>query len=407
MLDMPTVKPSPKPLADLLAKENERKRRRRWKWWGLLAAAAAMAAGAFVLLQPKPPLMSARFRLQPAGQETLVREIRATGRVEAMTTVQVGAEISGRIADVLVDYNDAVKAGQVLAHFDRQALGAQSAQVAATLAAARAGVEQAKTDRERTARDLGRATRLHAQGNLSDANYDDAVSAARLAAQKVTAAEAQVAAQAAAQSLALTNLDHTSILSPIDGVVISRNIDPGQTVASVLQTPVLFTVAADLRKMRVIANVDEADIAEAAKGQKAAFTVNAFPDRFFDGIVTEVRNSPVVVQDVVTYGAVVEVDNPDLALKPGMTASVRLRVSTAQSAFSVPSAALRFTPPGESADAASHVWILDGGRLRKVPVKPGISDGESTEVAPVDLPAGAKIIVDLSPEGRKFYDRAR
>ena len=146
MLDMPTVKPSPKPLADLLAKENERKRRRRWKWWGLLAAAAAMAAGAFVLLQPKPPLMSARFRLQPAGQETLVREIRATGRVEAMTTVQVGAEISGRIADVLVDYNDAVKAGQVLAHFDRQALGAQSAQVAATLAAARAGCMQACVD---------------------------------------------------------------------------------------------------------------------------------------------------------------------------------------------------------------------------------------------------------------------
>ena len=143
---------------------------------------------------------------------------------------------------------------------------------------------------------------------------------ARLNEQRVTAAEAQLAAQQAAFTVARTNLDHTVIRAPIDGVVITRNIDPGQTVASMLQTPVLFTVAADLRQMRVVAAVDEADIGELAVAQPVSFTVDAYPDRLFHGLLTEVRNSPVVVQDVVTYGAVVGIDNHDLALKPGMTA---------------------------------------------------------------------------------------
>lgn len=404
MLDIPTPKLGHKPLTDILAKEKQRKRWRRLRWWAALTAVAVIGAVATVSLQPKPLPLSAHFRLQPVAQGTLVREIRATGRAEALTTVQVGAEISGRIAEVLVDYNDMIKAGQVLARFDQQALLAQSAQAAATLAAARASLEQAKTDRERTARDLNRATRLHAQGNLSEANFEDTASAARLATQRVAAAEAQVAAQVAAHNLALTNFDHTSILSPIDGVIIARNIDPGQTVASVLQTPVLFTAAADLRKMRVIASVDEADIAETMTGQKATFTVNAFPDRVFEGVVTEVRNAPVVVQDVVTYGAVVEVDNSDLALKPGMTASVKIRIAIAEDALSVPNSALRFMPPGEIAGATAGVWIVDAERLRRIPVQPGISDGESTEIAPGAVRAGANIVVDLSPAGRKAYD---
>jgi HlyD family secretion protein len=220
--------------------------------------------------------------------------------VEAVTTVQVGAEISGRIAAVLVDYNDSVKAGQVLARFDRQALVAQQAQAAAALAAARSSLEQAKTDRDRAARNYARGAQLRAGGSLSEAEYDNLLAESRLADQRVNAADANLAAQQAAFSVTRTNLDHSTIVAPIDGVIITRNVDTGQTVASAFQTPVLFTVAADLRKMRVIAAIDEADIGEVAEHQSTTFTVNAYPDRVFRGVVTEVRNSPVIVQDVVT-----------------------------------------------------------------------------------------------------------
>ena len=350
---------------------------------------------------------AARFRVQPVAQGDLVREVRATGHVEAVTTVQVGAEISGRIATVEVDYNARVRSGQVLARFDRTALAAQLAQTDAILAATRATLEQAKTDRARTSSDLVRAERLHAQKILADADFTTAAATARLNEQRVTAAEAQLAAQQAAYTVARTNVDHSVIRSPINGIVITRNIDPGQTVASALQTPVLFSVAADLRKMRVIAAVDEADIGELRVGQRAAFTVDAYPDRVFDGVVTEVRNSPLVVQDVVTYGTVVEVDNLDLALKPGMTASVRIRTASAKQVLSVPNAALRFTPPGEKSSGKPEAWVLRGDVLERAAVRPGISGGESTEIAPGLVEAGAHVVIDLTPDGRTAYGTSR
>ncbi len=224
-----------------------------------------------------------------------------------------------------------------------------------------------------------------------------------LAEQRWEAAESQLAAQQAAFALALTNLGHTEIRSPIDGIVVTRNIDPGQTVASVLQTPVLFTVAADLSKMRVVVAVDEADIGEVAPRQRATFSVNAYPDRVFEGVVTEVRNSPVVVQDVVTYGTVVGVSNPDLALKPGMTASVRIQTASAKDVLLIPNLALHFTLPGERATATTGVWMLDSGALRRVEVNAGITDGDKTAIAVGPLSLGANVIVELTPEGRKAY----
>jgi HlyD family secretion protein len=389
------------PLTALIERERQRRRRTHIAWWVALGCIPIVAAGAWITLRPRPVPLAARFRMQAVSQGDLVREVRATGRLEAVTTVQVGAEISGRIASVEVDYNARVRAGQVLARFDRAALSAQLTQSTATLAAARAALEQARTDRDRTAADLARAEQLHARKILADADYRTAVATTRLNEQRVAAAEAQLAAQQAANSVARTNLDHAVIRAPIDGVVITRNVDPGQTVASMLQTPVLFTVAADLRRMRVVAAVDEADIGELAIGQTTTFTVDAYPDRVFQGVVTEVRNSPVIVQDVVTYGVVVVVDNQDQALKPGMTASVRIRTAAASHVLSVPNAALRFTPPGEQSGHEPGVWILEGGALRRVAVQPGISDGESTEVSSHALDAGSSVIVDLTPEGRK------
>jgi HlyD family secretion protein len=406
MVAVEATAPAPPPrrtLAQLIDRESRRRRRRRLVLWITVAAAPLIVAALWFVLRPRPLPTAARFRAQPASQGDVVREVRATGHVEAVTTVQVGAEISGRIARVEVDYNDRVKAGQVLARFDRDALAAQLAQIHATLAAARATLEQARIDRDRADRDRARIARLFEQRSVSEAEHDNAVDAARVAGQRVSAAEAQVAAQQAAHSVARTNLDHAVIHAPIDGIVVTRNVDPGQTVASMFQTPVLFTVAADLRKMRVVAAVDEADIGEVAARQPATFTVNAYPERVFEGIVTEVRNSPMIVQDVVTYGTVVEIDNLDLALKPGMTASVRVRTVAARGVLRVPSAALRFTPPGEKAGDRPGLWVLAGQALRRVEVRPGISDGELSEIAPGSLAAGQAVLVELSPEGRKAY----
>lgn len=395
--------PPKRSLAQLIDHENRRQRRRRIIVWSLVAAVPLIVAALWIALRPRPAPFAARFRTQAVSQGDIQREVRATGHVEAVTTVQVGAEISGRIATVEVDFNARVKAGQVLARFDRDALGAQLAQVQATLAAARAALEQAKTDRDRAGREAARVQRLFDQQSVSDAERDNTAAAARLAEQRVAAAEAQVAAQQAAFTVARTNLDHAVIRAPIDGVVITRNVDPGQTVASMLQTPVLFTVAADLRKMRVVAAVDEADIGEVALAQRATFTVNAYPDRVFEGVVTEVRNSPVIVQDVVTYGTVISVDNLDLALKPGMTASAHIHTAAVKGVLRVPIAALRFTPPGEKPIDRPGVWVSEGQALRRVDVRPGVSDGELTEVAPGPLAMGQPVLVELSPEGRKAY----
>ncbi len=400
------VRPLPshrRSLAELVDRERARVQRRRTVRLAFLVVAVALAASAWLAMRPRPVPLVSRFRTQAVTVGDVVRDVRATGHVEAVTTVQVGAETSGRIATVEVDYNDVVKEGQVLARFDRTLLEAQLAQTAATLAAARAALEQAKTDREKSARDLARLEHLWASKSISDADHDGAVAVARVNEQRVSAAEAQVAADAAAHEVARTNLDHAVIRAPIAGVVITRNVDPGQTVASVFQTPVLFTVAADLRKMRVVAAVDESDIGEVAVGQRATFTVNAHGDRAFEGHVTEVRNSSVVVQDVVTYGTVIEVDNVDLALKPGMTATVRVRTASTTGALRVPAASLHFNPPGEHSSDHAGLWFLEGAALRRVEVSAGLSDGETTAIDRGPVEAGQMVLVELSPEGRRAY----
>jgi HlyD family secretion protein len=392
-------------LATLIEREKRRRSRRLILWTSLAILVPAAGVGLYFLARPGPVPLAARFRTGPVTHGSIVREVRATGRVDAVSSVSVGAEISGRIATVLVDYNDRVKAGQILAQFDRVSLEAQRAQSQALLAAARAQLAQARLDLEQSRRNKDRSDEMFAKGGLSPQEHEAEVTASALANARLGAAEANVAAQGAQSTVARTNLDHAVIRAPIDGVIITRNIDPGQTVASMLQAPVLFTVAADLRKMEVEAAIDEADIGEVAAGQSASFTVNAYPDTVFKGLVTEVRNSPRVVQDVVTYGTVIVVDNVNLALKPGMTASVRIRTAQKADTDSVPNAALHFTPPGEAQrqDKAQSVWILEGTSLKAITVAPGLTDGEATAIAPGALAAGSKVLVDLTPEGKQAY----
>lgn len=395
------------PLPELIAREKRRARQRRWRWLSLLLLVPLSIAGVWALARPKPVPVGERFRQQPVKHGDLVREVRATGQVEAVTTVLVGAEISGRIATVNVDYNDHVTAGQVMATFDRASLEAQRAQTNALVAAGRATTAQAKADLEQARRNRVRADELFAQHAITATEHENAVTSALVTEARLRAAEAQLAAQEANAAVAKTNLDHSVIRAPIDGVVITRNVDPGQTVASMLTTPTLFTVAADLTRMEVVAAVDEGDIAGVKPEQLASFTVTAWPDRTFQGVVAEVRNAARIVQDVVSYDAVVSVDNADLALRPGMTASLRIRTGEAKDIDSVPNAALHFTPPGEKRPASGDaVWVLDGDTPVLVPVEPGISDGEWTAVRSAGLSPGRQVLVDLTPKGKVAYGLA-
>ncbi|MDP4236244.1 MAG: efflux RND transporter periplasmic adaptor subunit, partial [Bacteroidota bacterium] len=271
------------PLSELIERENKRQANRRLRRRiGLIALPFVLAALWFFVLAPKPVPMAMRFRMSHLSTGDIVREVRATGEVEAVTTVQVGAEVSGRLASVQVDFNDRVKKGQVLARFDLTLLQAEYNQAATAATAAVSARNQAKTNRDKSKLDFDRTKKLYDQKLLAQSDYDAAVAIMRNADESVDAAEAQLLSLKAAATVARTNLKHGTIFAPIDGIIITRNIDSGQTLASVFQTPILFSVAADLEKMQVIAAVDEADIGELKEGQHATFTVNAYPDRVFE-----------------------------------------------------------------------------------------------------------------------------
>jgi HlyD family secretion protein len=391
------------PLTHLIGRERRRRQRRRTLLSVFLLGFAGVLTAGWRLAQTRPVPLATRFRTEAVTRGDLVREVRSTGQVEAVTTVDIGAEISGRIVSVEADYNDIVVQGQVLARFDRAALEAQLAQAEAARDSARAALAQAQTDLGQSQRDLARSDELWQQGVLTPSEHDEAVTEARRARQKVDAAEADLSGKEAAYEVAQTNLGHTVVCSPISGMVITRNIDPGQTVASSFETPILFTVAADLRQMRVIAPIDEADVGEVSEGQRAEFTVTAYPGRVFEGIVTQVRNAPETVEDVITYGSVILVDNEDLALKPGMTASVRIRTDSAQDVLRVPTEALEFVPPGQDAPGSPALWVIDGETVRSIPVERGLNDGEYTVVSGEGISVGLELAVDLTSEGRKAY----
>ena len=401
------AQPQTQPLAQLVDHARTRRRRTRVWRWAIAGLALVALVGAWRTFRPRPVPLAARFRAQPVTRGDLVREVRASGSLEAIKTVQVGAQTSGRIAAVNVDYNDRVSAGQVLAEFDLAPLRAQLSQAQATLQATRWSLEQAKSDNDKAQRDVARAEELWKRRIVSDADHDTAVNTAHVSAQRVTATESQVAAQEAATNVIRTNLDYAVIKAPIDGLIITRNVDPGQTVASGFQTPVLFSLAADLHKMRVVVPVDQADIGDVRRGQPVTFTVDAYPNRVFRGAVTKVRKSPVTVQEVVTYGAEVEVDNVDLALNPGMTAAARIRTAFVPNAIRVPAASLRFIPPGELKPHRPMIWMLQGSALQPVIVEPGISDGEFTEIVSGAPAVEAPVLVELTPEGRKAYGTTR
>lgn len=399
-----TASGSHPPLREVIDQEQSARRRRIVIriLIGVLVVAGIIAL--VIVLRPRPMALADQFRSDAVARGAVVREVSATGRVEARSSVDVGAQVSGRIATVEVDFNDQVTRGQVLARFDTESLDAQVAQTQASVKAALATLEQAKVDRQKAQRDLERSKRLFEKGIDSAEMLENLRSIKALRDAAVKSASAQLELQRANAAVAETSRHYAVVTSPIDGIVISRNIDAGQTVAAAFQTPILFTIAEDLVAMKVVTAIDEADMGEVKPGQRATFTVDAFPEQKFEAMVTELRSAAKVVQNVVTYEAVLLVDNPERLLKPGMTASVKVRTAEVDDVLFVPNAALRFTPP-EQEPKKHNVWVLRDDELVPLRVVPGVSDGTNTQIDDDGtLRQGDEVLVDLSAAGRKLLD---
>ena len=349
------------------------------------------------------------FEVQPVTQGSVAARVTATGTLSPLVQVQVGSQVSGRIQALFADFNSPVTRGQVIARIDPRLFEAEVAQARANRSAAAAAVKRAQADWTDARNKLERAGGLAARGVGSQANADTARAVEESAGAQIASARASLSQAEAALEQAETQLAYTTIVSPIDGIVISRDVDVGQTVAASLQAPTLFTIAEDLRKMEVHTNVAEADVGRLLAGMAAEFGVDAYPGERFQGVVKEIRYAPQTVQNVVTYDAVVAVENPERKLRPGMTADVSFVVDERSNAVLVPSAALRFVPPpdllasappapsGREGQGARLVWVQDGsGAPRPVLVRTGVSDGRSTEILEGELAPGDLVVVGIA-----------
>ncbi|MDD5333798.1 MAG: efflux RND transporter periplasmic adaptor subunit [Rhodoferax sp.] len=374
------------------------------------------------------------FVTEAVGRGNLTLTVAANGTIQPTTSVSIGSELSGTVLRVLVDVNDKIKKGQVLVELDTAKLNDQVARSRAALASALAKVTQTEATVKEAQSNLARleeVARLSGGKVPSKAELDTGRATLERARADELSARASVADARAAASTDETNLSKASIRSPIDGVILTRTVDPGNAVAASLQAVTLFTVAGDLAKVRLQVNVDEADVGSVKAGQKASFTVSAYPSRKYPATVTRVAYGSTTTDNVVTYVTYLDVDNTDLSLRPGMTASATITSTERQDVLLVPNTALRFTPTqtagksgaakssggivssliprmprggaaktaSGSGVAARQVWVLQGGAAVAVSVTPGISDGRMTEITAGELQAGMQVITDQRSAG--------
>jgi HlyD family secretion protein len=383
--------------------------RARWIWSGLLVVALALAG---FFWQQRGQESDRAFVVAEVSRQAIEEIVTATGTLNAVTTVAVGTYVSGPIQEIHVDFNSPVKRGEVVARIDPDPFAVKVKQADATLATAHARVRKAIADRDFRRLDFKRKKTL-VDGKVGSQDALDAIESLFHQAEAQVALERAGVAQAeAGLEEARINLRRTEIVSPVDGVVLSRNVDVGQTVAASFQTPTLFLIAEDLTQMRVIASISESDIGRIETGQVAEFSVDAYPERTFVGSVSQRRYAPIIESNVVTYDVVIDVENPGLELKPGMTATVAITTDSRDETLVVPLRALRFRPeerdrsPGadpesESADraAASSVWVLAGeGGLRFVAVETGIRNDRHVEIVSGELAVGDRLAVAYERE---------
>lgn len=398
--------------------------------WVLLALLAAAAAGGWWWNGQRQAAAAPQYQTQAVGRGALTVNVTASGTLQPTTQVAIGSELSGTVARVFVDVNDRVKKGQVLVALDDARLRDQVAGSRAALAAAEAALAQARASATEARDSLARLQDVHRRsgGQVPSASELAAAEAAAARAQAgVANAQAGIAQARATLGSNETNLAKATIRSPIDGVVLSRSVEPGNAVAASLQAVTLFTLAEDLAKMKLQVNVDEADVGQVREGQRASFTVSAYPTRRFPARIVRVGYGSTTKDNVVTYLAELSVNNDDLTLRPGMTATATITTIEHADVLLVPNAALRFVPAAPGAAPAANnrssivgsmmprppgnrparsagtdiaqvrqVWVLEAGVPRAVPVTPGASDGRMTEVTSEQLQPGMAVIVGQS-----------
>lgn len=388
---------------------------KRWKkiLWGAVLLVIIAAVSLYTLKQTSKEKTA--YITVPLKVQDLTTSVSATGNLEPTNTVDVGIEVSGTVDDVLVDYNDRVHSGQILARLDITKLTAALTSSQAVLQKSQANEQSAKAAVDNAAVEDERAHTMYTStgGNYPSRKEMQASSTMLLQAKaSLAAAKAQVAQSIAQLKSDQDNLRKAVVVSPIEGIVLARKVEPGQTVVASMQTPILFTLAEDLTKMKAIVSVDEADIGGVKEGQEVRFSVDAYPTREFEGKIIQLRLNSAVVNGVVTYEAVVQVDNTDLQLRPGMTASASIITDTLKNVTVIPNAALRFSPPInnnddtkkkkkhaiDETDKGERVWILKNGVPTKIKVQIGKTDGVSSVVTASSLKMGDLLITGIDEQ---------
>jgi HlyD family secretion protein len=395
--------------------------------WLTLGGVAAVALIALLVMMLRGGDDGVRYSTEPARRGDLTVTVTATGTLQPTNQVDVGSELSGTVRTVSADFNDTVKVGQELAKLDTSKLDSAVLQSRAALESARAKVEQAQASLAEAESQIARFEHVRelSGGKVpSQADFDTAHAAVLRARADVASNKASVAQARATLDGQLTDLGKASIKSPINGIVLVRTVEPGATVAASLQAPVLFTLAEDLTRMELHVSVDEADVGQVKEGQSAAFTVDAWPDRRFNAKVEQVRFGAATLEGVVTYETVLEVDNSERLLRPGMTATAEITVSQLSNALLAPNAALRFTPPARADTAQGggllnallpmrrfganrpkdekgsakqmHVYVLANGHPQAVPVTTGATDGTWTEIKSGDIEPDTALVTDAA-----------
>jgi HlyD family secretion protein len=398
-----------------------------------IAAASVIGLGGASWWQLSDSPKEPPYVTTPVQTASITQVVSSTGTLQAVVTVQVGSQVSGTIEKLFADFNTKVKAGQIVAQLNQDKFRAAEDQARANLLAAQSNIEKSKVGVADTLRTLERNRQLRTKDLMAQSDLDAAQAAYDAAVAQVEVNRAQAAQAQASLKQATVDLNNTVIRSPVDGLVISRNVDVGQTVAASLQAPTLFTIANDLARMEVHTNVDEADVGNVREAQEVTFTVDAFPSRRFRGRVHQVRNAPIVVQNVVTYVAVVRIDNKELLLKPGMTANVQFLVSRKEDVLTIPNMAMRFKPPEEKEEAQellrreqsrtapkvgerrtsrqsaaggsgaagggtrrARIYLLRDDKAQPVEIQLGITDGSRTEVRSGDVKENDPVIIGMS-----------
>jgi len=379
------------------------KNKTRYWLWSVLSGLVLILVAAYIWWSTRIP--PPKFVTAQVTRGSVVRTIVTTGTLNPVVTVQVGSNISGTIQRLYCDYNTKVKAGQLCAKIDPRPYQVVFDQAVANLLEARAQLNKDNASLSYARINYTRDVGLQKKGIVSQDTLDSDKSSLDQGTAQVAIDSALITQRQSALDAAKVNLDYTNIVSPVDGTVISRSIDVGQTVAASFQTPTLFLIAKDLTQMQVDTNVSESDVSSAKTGQKVTFTVEAFPDRVFQGRVIQVRKAPIAVQNVVTYDVVIGVSNPDFALLPGMTANVSIITDEHDNVLRVPVQALRFTlqkiesgePPAlvkTGKETSGHVYVLREGKPLLVTVQTGLNDGKNVEISGKGVQLGDAVIVN-------------